>query len=82
MVIVWEGADLNSKKYSVLNRIVVKKCMEFYVKCQKDRNEIFHDENKQRICMIEWYEKEKLRAENSNKNQVRLYMKMFKININ
>ena len=82
VVIVWEEADLNSKKYSVLNKIVIKKCREFYVKCWKDRNKIFHSKNKQRICMKEWYEKEKLRAENSNKNQVRLYVKTFKININ
>ena len=32
--------------------------------------------------MKEWYKKEKLRAENSDKNQVRLHMKIFKININ
>ena len=32
--------------------------------------------------MKEWHEKEKLRAENSDKNQVRSYVKTFKININ
>jgi len=31
-VVVWKGTDLNSKKYRVLNKIVVKKCMEFYMK--------------------------------------------------
>ena len=46
MVIVWEGADLNSKKYSVLNKIVIKKYVEFYEKFWKYRNEIFHNENK------------------------------------
>ena len=48
VVVVWEGTELRSKKYSVLNKIIAKKCMEFYVKCWKQRNEILYDENKQR----------------------------------
>ena len=48
VMVVWEGTDLNSKKYRVLNKIVVKKCVEFYVKCWKYRNEIYYDEEKQK----------------------------------
>ena len=81
VIVVWEGIELSSKKYSILNEIVAKKCMEFYVKCWKQRNEILYDENKQRECVKKWYEKEKERAEKSDINQVREFAKKFKINI-
>ena len=46
IVVVWEGTDINIDKYRVLNKIVVKKCVEFYVKCWKYRNEAYHDTEK------------------------------------
>ena len=65
IVVVWEGTNINSDKYKVLNKIVVQKCMEFYVKCQKYRNEIYHNKEKQNDRVKKWYEKEKERAQNS-----------------
>ena len=33
IVQVWQGVEFNSVKYHELNRIVVRKCVEYYVKC-------------------------------------------------
>ena len=46
VVVVWEGTNLNSKKYRMLNKIVAKKCVEFYMKCWKERNKAYYDECK------------------------------------
>ena len=80
VVVVCEGTDINSDKYRVLNKIVAKKCMEFYVKCWKKRNEIYHNEEKQKVRIKKWYKNEMNRAKNSDVKQVRDYTQKFKIN--
>ena len=47
VVVVREGTNINSDKCKVLNKIVVQKCVEFYVKYQKHRNKIYCNEEKQ-----------------------------------
>ena len=81
IVVVWKGTNINSDKYKVLNKIVVQKCVEFYVKYQKHRYEIYRNEEKQNNRVKKWYEKEKERTQNSEMQQVREYVKKFKINI-
>ena len=46
VAVVWEGTNLNSKKYRMLNKIVAKKCVEFYMKYWKERNEADYDKRK------------------------------------
>ena len=48
LVVVWQGTNINSDKYRELNKIVVRKYVEFYIKYWKYRNELYHDEEKQR----------------------------------
>ena len=43
IVKVWFGININSDIYRALNKVVVRKCVEFYVKCWKYRNEAYHD---------------------------------------
>ena len=81
VVVVWKGTNFSSTKYNVLNKIVAKKCVEFYVKCQKQRNKIYHDEHKQRERVEKWYEKEKEKAKESDIPQVGEFAQKFKINI-
>ena len=38
VVIDWEGTNLKNEKYKKLNRISVKRCIEYYNKYQKQRN--------------------------------------------
>ena len=46
IVVVQEGMNINSNKYRVLNAIVVRKCVEFYMKCQRHRNKVYYNEEK------------------------------------
>ena len=46
----WTGMDFSfSIKYVELNKIVIAHCMNFYFKCQKDRNESLHNPEEQRL---------------------------------
>ena len=65
VVIMWEGTNENSDKYRVMNKIVVNKCVNFYVQCWKKRNETYHDEGKQRERIKKWYENEINKAKSS-----------------
>ena len=47
VVKAWKGLDFSTTKYREVNKIVVTKCVERYVKCWKHRNECMHDEDKQ-----------------------------------
>ena len=40
-----------------------------------------HDEDKQRDRLSKWYEKEKRKAENSEHNQIRLYVQKSKLDV-
>ena len=48
----WDGVEFNINKYHELNRIVVKKCIEYYVRYWKERNIEHNDEIKQRKRVI------------------------------
>ena len=62
---VQQGANFISNKYYNANKIIVQNCVEFYMKCQRDRNETLHDKLKQRERIIEWFYKVKADAETS-----------------
>ena len=36
--------------------------MEFYNKCWKHKNDVLHDENKQKERIMKWFEKERRKA--------------------
>jgi len=74
VVIDWEGTNLRTKKYKELNKIIVKRCVQYYDECWKHRNEEYHNEEKQRKRIITWYERVRKKAENSNDNQIRMYV--------
>ena len=46
----------------MLNRIINKYCMNFYVEYWLDKNLKLHNKEEQRRRVIEWYEKEKLKV--------------------
>ena len=51
----WKGVELNTNKHHELNKMVVKKCVECYVGCWKERNIEHNDEKKQRKRVIKWH---------------------------
>ena len=65
VVKAWKVVDFSTTKHREVNKIVVTKCVECYVKCWKHRNEGMHDEDKQRKRVIEWYENVNSRRKNS-----------------
>ena len=75
----WFETNFSSDVYRTLNKIVVRKCVEFYVKCWKHRNEAYHDDEKQKKRIKMWLTNEKEKARNSVNLQVREYVKKFEI---
>jgi len=81
IVQVWNGVQLNSVKYHELNRIVVRKCVEYYVKCWKERNEESRNEIKQRERVIRWYKNTLDMVGTSSDAELRKYVDKHHINI-
>ena len=52
----WDGHCRDRFFNSELNRHLVKRCTLHYVECWRERNEQFHDPQKQRKYVIEWTE--------------------------
>jgi len=52
----WTGVNFDQTKYHSLNKILIKHCVLYYTKCWKHRNEIYHDEEKQRERALKWKE--------------------------
>ena len=46
VVKVWKELDFSNGKYKVVNKIVARMCIKYYVKYQKYRNKYIHDEKK------------------------------------
>ena len=73
IVVDWKEANFKCKKHKKLNKILVLHCAKFYNKCQKGRNEVLHDEQKQKEQMHRWFEKEKSKADQNEHRQIKLY---------
>ena len=61
--------DLEKSQDNVMkrmNKMVVKKCVVFYSKLWKQRNDVFHDKYNYHKFVIDWHEnlKEKIESEN------------------
>ena len=77
---MWEGTNVNCNKCKVLNKRVVRRCAEYYLKYWKNRNDAYHDEDRQNKRIKKWYKNEFRSTENSEYEQIREYAKRFKIN--
>ena len=77
----WEGANFNCVKYSQLNKIVIVNAVKFCNQCWKHRNEEFHNEEKQRVRMINWYNNLKRKVEQDEPPQVKLFVRRNHIDV-
>ena len=75
----WDGPDFNCRKHTYLNKILVKKVVLFYSICWKHRNDVYHNEEKQRERLIKWHERIKLQVEMHEPEQVKIFMRRNKI---
>ena len=46
IIIDWEGTNFKSIKYRKLNKIIAQKCIEYYNKYWKHRNNEYYNEEK------------------------------------
>ena len=81
VVKVWFGVQLNDPKYHHLNKIIVKKCVNYYLQCWKDRNEDHMNEEKQRTRVLRWYHKLLKKVEESTDMQVKKYVMKHQIDV-
>ena len=78
----WKGTDLRCRKYRKLNKILVKHCVMFYKKCWDDRNELYHDIDRQRNRICKWYEKIKEHVRENEPVEVKTFAQRTSRNIN
>ena len=50
---VWKGANFRSDKYYIINKVVIRLYIEYYMKCWKYYNENFYNKDKQCEHIIE-----------------------------
>ena len=70
-----------SRKYRNLNKILVRHCVLFYKKCWDDRNEAYHDIDRQRNRIRRWYEKIKRHVIENEPIEVRVFAQRTSRNI-
>jgi len=78
----WIGANFNCNVFSELNVILVIHAVKFYIECWEHRNEIFHNETKQRSRMINWYIEMKEEIESNDPQQVQLFVRRTALDLN
>ena len=77
----WEGTNLHCKKCERLNKIIARKCVEFYAEYWKHRNVEFYDEEKQRDRLIKWHNKTKEEIDKGGEIQLKEHVKNNEIKI-
>jgi len=65
-----------------VNRIIVRKSVEFYSRAWKNHNEILHDKQRYRQYMIEWYERIKSKIRNRNEPEIKKYLRAQELEVN
>lgn len=65
-----------------MNKIIVKCSVTFYSKAWMHRNEIMHNTDKCKECVVEWHKRIVNKIESGNKPSMRRYLRMQKIDAN
>ena len=75
------GTNFGIDKYAEYNKVLVKLCMNYYIKCWRSRCEDFHNKEFQRKHFEHQYLEEKKEAKESSYSQVKAYVWLRDINI-
>ena len=78
---VQTGVNFSQTKYVDCNHIIVKHYLLYYSYCWEDRNNKLHDRVMQRERVVNWYEKEKRKARQSQYPQVKKCMEKREVNL-
>ena len=81
VVKVQKGINFSSKKYTKLNKIVIKHCVKYYNKCWNYRNKYYHNDEKQKERIIKQYKNIKRHVEDIEPLQVRIFIRRNKLNL-
>ena len=71
----WYKANFNATKYAKLNKILIKRCVKYYLECQMRRNKALHNAEFQKQRLRKWYEDKKEKGLNGDHKQVRRFIR-------
>ena len=77
----WVGTD-NSNRFEDLNKIIIYHYMYFYQKCWTNRNEIAHDDKRQKEQFVEWYKSLLNEGKSDRHSEIRKYANTTELNLN
>ena len=63
----WVGSNRNNYQCRRINRVMVKECVSYYVKCWHERNQVRNDPVIKREHAIEWAKRLEKKISTSNK---------------
>ena len=75
VVKVWTGANFNQNKYNTLNKIVIKHCIIYYMKCWYDRNKFYYNEEFQKKRVLDWKKEIEKQVEINENINVRKFVR-------
>ena len=78
---VWTDLDFNFSRFNRLNKILIKYCVVYYVKCWKYRNKCYYDKDKQRERVIKQYENMQKYIEDKEPQQIKLFAQRTKLEV-
>ena len=81
VVKVWKGSNFNQEKYHSLNKIIVRHCVQYYIKCWKYQNKIYHDSEEQRKRAVKWKRNLERHVERNEPMQVKIFARKSDINL-
>ena len=64
------------------NKMIVKACMKFYSKAWSHRNDVFHNKEKHKVFISEWYESIQESMQKGNQPQTKRHAEKQKIDAN
>ena len=76
----WKGSNFNCSKYEVLNKILVNHAVQYYRKCWLDRNEWYHDTDKQKERVTKWKRNLERHVEEKEPQAVKAFVRKHKMN--
>ena len=73
--------EIQPKRVSQINKIIVKQSVLFYAEAWKNRNDIMHNQDNYRSFVIDWYNKVIALIERDNRPKMIKYLRAQRLNI-
>ena len=73
--------EIQPKRASQINKIIVKQSVLFYAEAWKNRNDIMHNQDNYRTFVIDWYNKVVALIERDNRPEMLKYLRAQRLNV-